>query len=605
MSSPNNLRLKESAIFWVTPAFALLTLVAFCFLESVPYFSADPDALLSGHPSRIVHTSFNHVFSWRFDPLLSTAADLFFETGMLSAEQALGLTSLLVFLLGALYFNWALKRSVKSTEFVLVLLPLILVTALFGLELPLWASIAWLPWWFVTLLKLSRGEINPLHLLTFVFFYTLFVISAQSFQFPLVLLSVPFFFILYPLRRDRTPLLLLLSALIAFSYFSQLFLTAPNFPLYGETHVVPLSPTNTLIRPLVGESSPLLIPDIERASKALLPRVFVVFLVILSLLLGLRSNDASSSLPKKLLFSALMLCLFLTLESALIDPVLAPFQAFERIVSGLSFPYTRPLFVWMAGTLASAALFLALKNRGEAKFERSIHLSIPPLLIGILLLPFLSSVRISALNPEADNPLQEFENVFPLGNPYRSHVRQVLASPSYSIIREEGIGILHKREMVLNHSFHRLRANEIARWSDSVGTPSEKIASKFAGDLADRWSITHGKQLSGEWLELELVQPREVIALKLYLKTFETDFPRGVTVLGGESCQESDLEQLYSEETWIGSYRFTADGYPTLSGQSTVEMYLPQPTKITCLRFVQSGRSENYDWSVTGVGVFP
>ncbi|MCB0338967.1 MAG: hypothetical protein KDD53_05155, partial [Bdellovibrionales bacterium] len=61
-----------------------------------------------------------------------------------------------------------------------------------------------------------------------------------------------------------------------------------------------------------------------------------------------------------------------------------------------------------------------------------------------------------------------------------------------------------------------------------------------------------------------------------------------------------DRLKIYAEyPKWLGSAKFTRDGYPYYAGQSKVKIVFAESQRVQCLRIEQTGKSNNFDWSVS------
>jgi hypothetical protein len=121
------------------------------------------------------------------------------------------------------------------------------------------------------------------------------------------------------------------------------------------------------------------------------------------------------------------------------------------------------------------------------------------------------------------------------------------------------------------------------------------------GDYHTRWR-TGRPQREGDFFAMAFDRPVEVIRAVLSLRGNPTDFPRGIKVVVGSGSD--DLREVINQPLWIGPVAWTDKGYPYFDQQSQVILDFPQQVKAGYIKFVQTGRSDSFDWSIAEVKLY-
>jgi hypothetical protein len=123
------------------------------------------------------------------------------------------------------------------------------------------------------------------------------------------------------------------------------------------------------------------------------------------------------------------------------------------------------------------------------------------------------------------------------------------------------------------------------------------VEARDAGHAADgvpatRWT-TGRRQLAGDWLRVDLVEPREIRAARLWTSS-QLDWPRAVTV---EASADGDTwRTLEVARTTDGGLRW--GGIALLrEGMAAVRFDFP-PTRAKALRFTLTAADATFPWTV-------
>lgn len=515
-------------------------------------------------------------------PVLQSATNAFFLwqapwplAALLPSSTATTWCLALLLLFGAGSATLLLMSKVPSSWTQLLLagaLPPSILYLLFGLDLTLFASVAWIPW-------VSSASYSPAlrrRMLLLALSGLLLLLSAW--QLSIVALSGAFLLSdssrigLLPSERRLRIALLLLAVMVAASA------PLPDVPAYPRlAHLVPDDGLSGNMRPLFGPELPL--PVINRETARFLFPTYAWGLCFL--FLALRRFHGSTSLrPWDLAACAFLL---VGLDSWPMDESLSsimPLQALTRVIPGL---FLFPL----APLVLAFGVFSAL----QASFHLRSRLAAASIWLA-LVLPITSGFRAGALlPPHIDSLVQQAERE---GDPT---LTRLVTSPSQEALRVLGWANVERR------TANTLSKRHISTMSVTVESSHPETLSALADhNRQTRWSAAKGSQSGGEWLRLRFSSPTRVNGLLLVTGPFESDFPRGLRVQFGNSCHEYPAlltapQIAFESPSWQGRVQLTKAGYPYFAGQEDVDLLFPSTIETDCLLIEQTAEA-SFDWSV-------
>jgi hypothetical protein len=121
------------------------------------------------------------------------------------------------------------------------------------------------------------------------------------------------------------------------------------------------------------------------------------------------------------------------------------------------------------------------------------------------------------------------------------------------------------------------------------------------GSAHTRWTSNRNHQLGDELLTLRFSKPTRIRGIELDPGEHNTDFPRGISVRGGE-CREETARQLAQFPSWQGALSFTSDRFPYFGAQSDVKIVFAKEEEVECLFIRQTGTAP-FSWSVAELRV--
>lgn len=359
-------------------------------------------------------------------------------------------------------------------------------------------------------------------------------------------------------EKDNAYTLPLASKLLIFSCFFCLYLAntvSPSLPW-------PDYPSNARLtqlfdapawyaRPLIGADNPL--PVLDRLNVR--EHLRLPFLVCLTGFLIL--IPSSVSLKTKLALATGIILTFCDIRLPETFSQIMPLQGIARLIPGIS-------DFALAPVLTACILFL-----------------ISVLIINKIRYGFIFIIALYITF-----------YIYPQNQPVECNI-QYQSSPSCEVSK-------HFSDAALELASSEYKKYKPARDSFELNSFSGQIAadSLVDKDPKSRWSSGTGKQTGNEWLELKFNGQKSAIGLELQVGDYLTDFPRGLKILAGNSCEKSDLKIIYEKNNWQGSVLFTEKGLPYFSAQADVRIFFDQNQQFSCLRIEQTGLSDNFDWSV-------
>lgn len=511
-----------------------------------------PTQLMEGEDvwAPLIHLQWNSYYSWRS---VSHLFGSLLYLPLFAATLSLWLSS---------------ERSRSMSTIVTVVLTLLLLP-LFSRDITVWGTIALAP---AVLLFLAHERNLPfvVSLALGLLLGSQVALAANQLS-PLVIITA--LAIAWPRGREEVRerwcvvALLLLPPLL-----TMLLGPVPQTPLYPvRGTVVPDDGVAGVLRALLGADAPL--PYLDRARvAALLPLGLLV--VTLTTFSWLISRDRTSR-------AALVLASVALLDVALPPSlaIIAPLQTLQRILPGvLQIPLTPPVLA-LALVLTSPTLatvgggFLLLATVGALLFS-----------------PIRFSVEVSR---EITRLLKEYEMMREEDPLQAEELRRVLVSPSLQLLARHGGGVLHLREVTeAFHSGARLQLKTSSNTSNDGGV----YRPLFDRNDKTRWTAGGAVQRPGMRLCVELKEERRIRGVEPSPGVYHSDFPRGLSLELGRTCESTKIVAHYSP--WLGSLKFTSDGYPYYGPQGEVKILLPEAISARCVCVVQTEEFQGHDWSV-------
>ncbi len=152
-----------------------------------------------------------------------------------------------------------------------------------------------------------------------------------------------------------------------------------------------------------------------------------------------------------------------------------------------------------------------------------------------------------------------------------------------------------KRQLV------RVEQNRDAMWQANAAPAGHNAKLAIDGKPETKWG-TGRAQRENDFYLLGFDKPTSLIKAVLKLPEGGADFPRGIRVEG--SLDGEKYWTIVDQPHWYGPLEWNDVGFPYFGLQSQVELDFPTEQVVQYLRFVQIGRDEIYDWSITEVELY-
>ena len=365
----------------------------------------------------------------------------------------------------------------------------------------------------------------------------------------------------------------------------------PTYPAYA--HIAADDGVPGFIQPLIGEGVP--IPIIDRQAQKLLFYIPSMWLFLAALYCRITNRKHPLALAGFLFSIFVALDVFAPESVSLISPL----QALVRILPGTFLVSLLPI------TFAFVALILyriAAEKKSFFLFSLlifgSVGMASPfrwPLKTGLL-------VSHSAVVATRDtNELVSGKNELTKAE----LERKFLLSPSGSLFSSIGLKYYERIKQLQNIRFHSFRGIHFTLLTSGDNSP-ENLRKMVDGNPGTRWSQGKGVQSGREWILMKFDEPLELAGLEVSPGNFQTDFPRGLTILSGDSCEGTvptnmPLSEIVNYPSWQGAIGITPTGYPFYTNESNVEVIFPSLVLTKCLLIKQTGKNDNFDWSVAEI----
>jgi hypothetical protein len=303
-------------------------------------------------------------------------------------------------------------------------------------------------------------------------------------------------------------------------------------------------------RPLIGPDLP--IPVIDRLSLRQNLAPFILPCSVCILLLGIIK-------PRKVLATLGLILALLYLDLNISENIsqIAPIQSAARILPGLAQTATSPILLSLV--LLSLSVFIG----------NNFYIGVLAQVIVCLSSYFLFDNTALIKNQFSSTPSNIVANFFG-PNTLKS------ARENYKTVRTE-------------------KKLDYVKSSNSENFIKQNL---FDKDLGTRWGSGLGRQSGNEWIEFYFRTQISAIGVELDPGNFVSDFPRGLKIKVGKSCDQNDLVEVSKIPDWQGSPLFSDSGLPYFSAQSNVKVFFDKDREFSCLRAEQIGKTDNFDWSI-------
>ncbi len=543
----------------------------------------------------VVNTHFNAYHMWRIDHV----AGLFSKALSTWSAHTFIPLSLAILCFGTYRVVRSLSYACPTPPLTIWLVSMgttLTVAAIVGPDAVALSSLAWVPLLSVSVAVLAtvlRAGLAlgaaPLWLLSL--FISVETSIAANQLAPLAALAACFvgLTILEPDPRSPLPqrgLYLILVLICGPALYASFSAPPAPFPDYPHlAHLVPDDGLVGIIRPLVGLDYPLQIVDRSALQELYVsPSIVLATLASFCLLLA-RGRGAEASRP--LLLGACGIGAVACLDTALPEQfaVIAPLMSTSRLLPwGTSISLT-PWALGLGAWLLCIGFGTLLQSPVRIFVGFAVALS--------TCAATQSAWRIPAFSQETMAAIREDDSL-----------RRVAISPSFGVIRafeRSNPGFLANLETFKTLAQQEMRSilpSEATVETTPVGN-GRTLDRVGDGSAHTRWTSNRSQQVGDELFTFRFARPTPVRGLELDPGEYATDFPRGLTVRGGQ-CREEEARQLAYFPSWQGALSFTADGFPYFSGQGDVRVLFGKEELVECI-FVRQTSTAPFAWSVAEV----
>ncbi len=130
----------------------------------------------------------------------------------------------------------------------------------------------------------------------------------------------------------------------------------------------------------------------------------------------------------------------------------------------------------------------------------------------------------------------------------------------------------------------------------------EALATARQLEKAFRWSTRTGSQRGNELLTLRFLQRTSLRGVELDPGAYATDYPRGLSISGGECAKPGEAKLIFEAPIWQGPLEVTSRGIPYLAARNKVRVLFPEAASVECL-FVRQTAKAPFDWSIASIRV--
>ncbi|OVE80056.1 hypothetical protein BVY02_01450 [bacterium J17] len=538
----------------------------------------------------LVHGGHNAFLNWKLSEL-SLLLPKVMNLGNSSTYFLSLFFSLSVFFITSLLLFRVLGNELDFLRAILSSLGLCLVLLLlFGLDVVVISTLAWLPlatlalllcwksdspnYLYLTLLFISSCLLaeSACHFSLFAALFSLLMAKLMLMETSVVISDVSHVNGAY--KKLLVPLTLLVPSVVVLLLIPEA--SFPDYPFLSR--VVSDDNIKGVIRPLIGVSPPL--PIIERPwiqAEYFYPALLsCLSLLALAFVCVDRKDNANSNFYYLSLFLAF--CLLLDVLPPDSFASIMPLYSLSRIIPNtFLFPLAPFALVFSFFCLL---LFAQKAGRGYA---------------GVLL--FLVLFVCGLENPGLGG--KEFSS-----DELTSDQISLLVSPSSKIIRDNGLFLIREQQR-FSTSERKLLAAYPHRITSS--NQMSEITAKAAsdGNMETRWSTTSGMVGGRQWIQIELAEPVTIAGIFLEPGKWGADYPGGIRIVSSDICTAISFEEgeiLSDQDHWQGEILFTDEGFPYYGAQANVSIFFEQNATVRCLRIEQTRSRGFFDWSVAEVG---
>jgi len=525
-----------------------------------------------------INFSTNAYFPWRFDSFLN-------RFGFANTANSTLLLYVCLFGSGLYSFLFQKQRDAINA-FALAFIGVLSIFLLFGLDVTIFGALAWLPWVVLALLYFYNAGKNQLLAGLLLFFLSLRLSSSAQYLAVLpaliaIAIGTPWRFIQKRFAVVAT-IILLAPAIYASCSIGEI--SFPDYPRL-KSSLVPDDGLPGFQRPLIGPELPL--PVINRDSVKHLYPPFALSLLIVGLFIVSKQKEPKDR-SDLVLISFLVLCSVSLLDLIPREPMasIMPIAALSRIIPGL---FLIPL-VTIILVLAYFLFVVIICKYSERLVFKAWYLLLP-----VLVTSFWNSNSFPLPALASDNANSTYFAA-------SDNNRQIVASPSYTLINSLGISILNKdwyqqkRRAVTPHHFGA---------SITASTHNDKVELLADKTRTTRWSTGIGSQNGTEWILVYLPETKRIEGVSLQLGEFNSDFARGIAISYLDNCDENSklsfdkYKEIFRSSPWLGSIQYSKSGYPYFGPQAWTRYIFPSAIDAKCFLISQVGTSSHYDWSVT------
>lgn len=437
--------------------------------------------------------------------------------------------------------------------------------ALSGYDFVVIGPLASLPLIYLIICSSNAAKLSYLVLLSTAIFILWLLLFALAL--PTLFLAIALYFLIE--QRKIEPLTAMTLSMGAVMLFLLTALSPalewPDYPALARVSTLIDGPP-WIARPLIGHDLPF--HTIDRAAVVSLNAPLLLPLAAILLTVGFLVRNNPLAKRAWLSCAALFVVAFFDLRLTEETAQIAPLQSISRLLPDLSLIALSPIAI----SLVVAGLILICS------------LSFISSTLGICLGLLITATTL-LINEHSGDPLSKSNTRLP---------SQWVSSPSRPVVSFFTPEVLQTAAA----PWHSIRPSSSSFQLNSSNPNKSDSHLILDRDKKSRWSAGNGMQKGTEWLSFEFFNPQKIIGVELQTGNFPTDFPRGLTVKAGPSCDSAALETISRNENWQGNPEFTSEGFPYFSAQSSVKVFFAKEIEVACLRIEQTAKNEAFDWSI-------
>ncbi len=478
-----------------------------------------------------------------------------------------------------------------------------IVLAVIGPDAITLSSLAWLPVFSLTLSALATVSrvglavgAAPLWLITLFISIEASIAANQLAPLTATVACLLGLTVFQPEERSPLPLrplYLILALAFGPALYSSFTAPAAPFPDYPQlAHIVPDDGLAGIVRPLVGLDYPLQVVD-RGAVQALYtpPSIALAVLAVLALWAFVIVRGLTTKTSRTLILASCAVAATAALDTVLPEQfaVISPLMSISRLLpwgTSLSLtPFALGLGAWLL--CIGSGIWLQSSLR-------------------IFICMFVSFGALVTAQSAWWNPPLAVSDVVRISSD--ESLRTVALSPSLKVIETYEhstpgfLAHLEEFKLLATQSMRSISLSDASFETHPVGN-GRTLERVVDGSAHTRWTSNRNQQLGDELLTLRFSKPTPLRGIELDPGEYTTDFPRGITVTGGE-CVEEGAKQLAKLPSWQGALLFTSNGFPYFSAQSDVKILFGREEVVECLFIRQTG-SAPFSWTVAELRTVP